>query len=65
MKEHHMERERFDELRLQGKRVECPRCEGNFDLSISDTVGGGYGVVGVKCPHCEMRFGIEGGATKE
>jgi len=61
----HMEKKRFDELGLQGREVECPACEYEFDLSFFDTVGGGYGVVGVKCPHCGMLFGIDGGATKD
>ena len=55
-----MDNKRFDELKLQGRAVECPRCDRNFPLTIGDTVGGGWGVVGVKCPFCEARFGIEG-----
>ena len=58
MREHYMDKERFDELKLQGKEVKCPACGETFNLSHTLTTGGGYGVVGVKCPRCAMRFAI-------
>lgn len=57
----HMESKRFDELKLQGRDIKCPKCDRNFPLMIGDTIGGGWGVVGVKCPHCGTQFGIDGG----
>jgi len=56
-----MEKSRFDELDLEGREVECPRCHESFNLTIENTVGGGYGVVGLDCPLCGKRFQIEAG----
>jgi len=61
MKEHHMEKARFDELKLQGRETECPKCEEKFHLSHTPTTGGGWGVVGVKCPCCGAQFSIKAG----
>ena len=61
-----MEEKRFEELRLQGKEIKCPYCSREFPLMLIDTVGGGYGVIGVKCPdrRCGAAFAIEGGKAK-
>lgn len=64
MKEHHMEKERFDELKLQGRETECPTCKEIFNLSHTLTTGGGWGVVGVKCPRCGVRFAIDAGGKE-
>lgn len=61
MKEHYMEKERFDELKLQGRDIKCPECEEEFHLSHTLTTGGGWGVVGVKCPRCGAQFSIVAG----
>ena len=63
MNDHHMERKRYDELGLQGKRTKCPKCGEGFHLFHILTTGGGWGVIGVKCPRCGTKFGIEGGTT--
>lgn len=61
-----MEKKRFEELRLQGKAIKCPHCGREFPLLLEDTVGGGFGVIGVKCPdyRCGATFAIDGGKTK-
>lgn len=58
----HMDSKRFDELGLQGRAITCRFCGKHFALMIVDTIGGGYGVVGIKCPHCDGVFAIEAGA---
>lgn len=60
----HMDGKRFDELKLQGRDIICRGCNIHFPLTIKDTTGGGYGVVGVICPHCGRIFAIEAGAEK-
>ena len=60
----HMESKRFDELKLQGRDITCRFCDIHFALTIGDTTGGGYGVVGIKCPHCDGIFAIDAGGTK-
>lgn len=60
----HMDSKRFDELRLQGRDTTCPYCDNHFALVIGDTTGGGYGVVGIKCPHCAKTFVIEVGGAE-
>jgi len=57
----HMEQKRFDELGIQGLKTQCPQCGEDFNITISDTIGGGWGVIGVRCPHCGRQFGIDGG----
>ena len=64
MNAHHMERKRYDELGLQGKKVTCPKCDERFTLFHILTTGGGWGVIGVKCPRCRKQFAIKGGATE-
>ena len=61
-----MENERFEELNLQGRAVKCPTCGYELPLTSEDTVGGGYGVVGIKCSDskCEAVFAIEVGKKK-
>ena len=60
----HMGSKRFDELRLQGRDITCSYCNIHFPLNIEDTTGGGYGVVGIKCPHCDGTFAIVAGGMK-
>ena len=64
MKEHYMEKERFDELKLQGREIKCPACEEIFHLSHTLTTGGGWGVVGARCPRCAVTFAIEAGGDE-
>lgn len=61
-----MEKKRFEELKLKGREVKCPTCGRFFPLVLKDTVGGGYGVIGLKCPRrgCRATFAIEGGKVK-
>jgi len=59
----HMETRRFDELKLQERDITCSYCAMHFALTIEDTTGGGYGVVGIKCPHCDKIFAIDVGAS--
>lgn len=59
-----MTKERFDELRLQDETIICEFCKDDFNLRIEDTIGGGYGVVGIKCPLCKRRFGLTRGGAK-
>ena len=60
----HMDSKRFDELKLQGRDITCSYCDTHFPLTIKDTTGGGYGVVGVICSHCGRTFAIKAGAEK-
>ena len=57
----HMSLERFEELELAGKDIVCPLCQEKFSLTLEMTVGGGYGVVGIKCSYCKRQFGISAG----
>jgi len=59
-----MDSKRFDELKLQGRDITCSYCGIHFPLNIGDTTGGGYGVVDIKCPHCDKIFAIDAGGTK-
>ena len=57
-----MEKNRFDELKLNGLEIECPHCKLISPLKYENTTGGGYGVIGIKCAVCWQIFAIDGGA---
>ena len=58
-----MSKARFEELRLQDEEIECEFCHEKFNLQIGHTTGGGYGVVGLICPHCGKTFGLTRGGA--
>ena len=57
-----MDKNRFDELKLGDSEVECSYCKETFPLKLEDTIGGGYGVIGIKCTACKRVFSVSGGA---
>jgi len=54
-----MDLSRFEELKIQGKKTTCPKCKEEFIITHDKTTGGGYGMIGLKCPRCTNKFGIE------
>lgn len=58
-----MSEKRFDELKLEDLEVRCLHCTETFALKWKNTVGGGYGSIGIKCAVCEKIFSIDGGAN--
>jgi len=57
-----MNKDRFDELKLNGLEIECPHCKIVSPLKWENTIGGGYGSIGIRCDVCERIFSIDGGA---
>lgn len=53
-----IEKDRYDELNIDGKVVTCPECDESFPIQHHLTTGGGFGMIGLKCPGCWKNFGI-------
>jgi len=56
-----MDKNRFDELKLEDLEVKCSYCKETFLLKLENTIGGGYGVIGIRCIVCKRTFSISGG----